>query len=100
MPTPSAPAQPTKGKPAMIRYTAKHSSGATKTRTSRGHLAPQYSHALWVRWKGEPAPHYVNRSGKWEVAGMGKLSTIEGYFRRLQAAGGYELEVVNLETSS
>ncbi|OYW56800.1 MAG: hypothetical protein B7Y80_01575 [Hyphomicrobium sp. 32-62-53] len=84
----------------MIRYTATHSSGATKTRTSRGHLAPRYSHALWVRWTGEPAPNYVNRSGQWEVAGMGKLSTIAGYFNRLQAAGGYELEIVELQASS
>lgn len=84
----------------MIRYTANHRSGATKTRTSRGHLAPQYTHALWIRWRGTPDPHFKNRSGAWEVAGMGKRSTIETMIRSLQRVGGYDLEVVDLVTSS
>ncbi len=46
---------------AMISYTTTHSTGLTKTRKSKGHLKPIYTHAVWVdfgdgnrfnNWKG------------------------------------------------
>lgn len=84
----------------MIRYTAKHSSGATKTRTSRGHLQPVYTHALWHRYTGEPIPGSNWRTGEWACRSMGKLSTVAQEAHRLQKIGDYEIEIVELEASS
>lgn len=39
-----------------VKYTTTHG-GETASRTSQGHLEPQYTHAIWVLWgNGCPAP--------------------------------------------
>ena len=94
-PTPSAPAA-TEQKEHRPCYTAKHSSGATKTRTSRGHLQPQYTHALWTRYLGdEDRP-----AGEWTCCSMGKRTSVEKESNRYRKNGRYEIEIGTLEASS
>lgn len=70
----------------MIRYTAKHSSGAVKTRTSRGHVSARYTHAVWAR-KG---------SKEWSCVSMGKETTAVKSAASYQSCG-WEVEITEIE---
>lgn len=79
----------------MIKYTAIHSTGLIKTRTSKGHTVPRYTHALWVK-SAKPTdfrPH-VGKDG-WECVSIGQERTVR-YEDERYARAGYETEVVEV----
>lgn len=66
-----------------IRYTAKHrdehGTELVKTRTSRGHRQPEYTHAYWLKGK----------DGAWKIGGFSRREDIASREAARFVRGGY-----------
>lgn len=74
-----------------IKYTTTHSSGLTKTRTSKDHAAPRYTHAVWVNF---PEGKWPGRNG-WECRSIASEKTARYEAERFQRAG-FETEIATV----
>jgi len=77
-----------------VKYTTTTKSGLTKTRTSKAHKEPIYTHALWV--KGKPDER-IQRYRDWICESIASERTIQTSAARFQKFG-FEIEITSVST--